>query len=68
VREHPETLRGAPHFTPVDRVDDVAANRNLVLSEPLRGLPPVHPNRFAPRDLAELPVAEIFARVVAAEK
>jgi glycine dehydrogenase len=68
VREHPETLRGAPHFTPVDRVDDVAANRTLVLSEPLRGLPPVHPNRFAPRDLAELPVAEIFARVVAAEK
>jgi glycine dehydrogenase len=66
VREKPETLRGAPYFTPVDRVDDVAANRTLVLSEPLTTLPAMHPNRLAPRDLASLPIAEISARVVKA--
>jgi glycine dehydrogenase len=66
VREQPAILRGVPYFTPVDRVDDVAANRALVLSEPLRALPPVHPNRFSPRDLANLPIAEIAARVTRA--
>jgi glycine dehydrogenase len=66
VREKPEVLKGAPYFTPVDRVDDVAAHRALVLSEPLRGLPWVHANRVSPSDLAKLPVAEIAARVVKA--
>jgi glycine dehydrogenase len=66
VRERPEVLKGAPYFTPVDRVDDVAAHRALVLSEPLRGLPWVHANRVSPRELAMLPVAEIAARVVKA--
>jgi glycine dehydrogenase len=63
VREKPALLRGAPYFTPVDRVDDVSANRALVLSEPLRTLPPIHPNRLAPRDLAALSIKEIAARV-----
>ena len=66
VRERPEVLKGAPYFTPVDRVDDVAAHRALVLSEPLRALPWVHPNRVSPRELATLPVAEIAARVIKA--
>lgn len=66
VREHPEVLKGVPFFTPVDRVDDVAANRALVLSEPLRALPWIHQNRVSPRELAKLPVAEISKRVVKA--
>ena len=66
VREKPETLRGAPYFTPVDRVDDVTANRTLILSEPLTALPPIQPNRISPRELARLPIAEIVARVTAA--
>lgn len=66
VRERPEVLKGAPYFTPVDRVDDVAANRALVLSEPLRALPWIHANRISPRELAQLPVAEIAKRVAAA--
>ena len=66
VRERPEVLKGAPYFTPVDRLDDVAAHRALVLSEPLRVLPWVHENRVSPRELAALPVAEIAARVIKA--
>ena len=31
ARTHPELLHEAPHNTPVRRIDDVAANRNLVL-------------------------------------
>ncbi len=31
AEEHPEIIRKAPHTTPVRRVDEVAAARNLVL-------------------------------------
>jgi glycine dehydrogenase len=33
VNEHPEILKTVPHFTPIDRVDEVGANKNPVLSE-----------------------------------
>ncbi len=66
VRERPAVLKGAPYFTPVDRVDDVAAHRALVLSEPLRSLPWMYENRVSPRALAALPVADIAARVLKA--
>jgi glycine dehydrogenase len=63
VRETPEALRGAPYFTPVDRVDDVTANRTLVLSEMFKSLPVPHLNRITPKELATLPIAEISSRV-----
>lgn len=66
VREHPKALLKSPLFTPVDRIDDVSANRNLVLSESLRELPILHGNRVSPTELARLPVAEVYGRIVAA--
>lgn len=65
VREHPKALLKAPLFTPVDRIDDVSANRNLVLSESLRELPVLHGNRVSPTELAQLPIAEVYGRIVA---
>ena len=65
IRERPEVLRSAPRFTPVDRVDEVAANRNLVLSERLAGLPALNANRLSPAELNAMPVAEIKRRVLA---
>ena len=45
-RDHPAGPRtpaapalSAPHFTPIDRVDEVEANREVCLSEPLETLP-----------------------------
>lgn len=64
VREHPQALLKAPLFTPVDRIDDVSANRNLVLSESLKELPPIHSNRISPTQLAQLPIAEVYERIV----
>lgn len=68
ISEHPGVLISAPHFTPVRRVDDVAANRNLVVSERLTGLPriPTQPLHLAPSQLHQTPVDEIAARIVAA--
>ena len=65
IRERPEVLKSAPRFTPVDRVDEVAANRNLVLSERLTALPLINENRLSPVLLNAMPVAEIKQRVLA---
>jgi len=65
IREKPEVLKSAPRFTPVDRVDEVAANRNLTLSERITALPPLNPNRLTPAQLAAMPVEEIRRRILA---
>ena len=39
-RDLPQAIKSAPHFTPIDRVDEVSANRNLCLREKLDHLPP----------------------------
>ncbi len=33
VNEHPEVLKTVPHFTPIDRVDEVGANKNPMFCE-----------------------------------
>lgn len=63
IEQHPDALNAAPRFTPVDRVDEVSANRQLVLSTPLKELPKLHENRLSPREIAEMPVDAIFERV-----
>jgi glycine dehydrogenase len=63
VRQSPEVLKTAPHFTPVDRVDEVGANRNLVLSEPLSALPPTHPNRASQAELLAMDLDAIAEKI-----
>ena len=64
VRHHPEVLLKVPVFTPVDRVDEVEANRNLCLSEPLQTLPDIPVNRLDPKKILQLPVDEIARRIL----
>lgn len=59
IRECPQALASAPHFTPIDRVDEVAANRNLILREKLDSLPSIPSNRMAASELLELSIGEI---------
>ena len=66
IREHPEVLAKVPLFTPVDRVDEVSANRQLHLSERLSGLPEVLENRLAPSEIAEMPINAVYQRIVQA--
>ncbi|MFP4358246.1 MAG: aminomethyl-transferring glycine dehydrogenase subunit GcvPB [Puniceicoccaceae bacterium] len=56
---HPAVVRDGPHFTPVKRFDEVAANRTPVLRESLRTLPSLPESRFSAVELIRRPVAEI---------
>jgi len=54
IRRRPEVLKEAPYFTPIDRVDEVLANRNPQLSERILELPVLHDNRTPPLELLGL--------------
>jgi glycine dehydrogenase len=66
AKEHPDALNSAPHFTPIDRVEEVEANRTVCLSESLDQLPVINPPRISTRELGQLTVDEIYSKVVAA--
>ncbi|MFT4901353.1 MAG: glycine dehydrogenase [Lentimonas sp.] len=66
VREHPQVLNSAPHFTPIDRVEEVEANRDVCLSESLETLPILNRARISTRVLAQMSVAEIYDKIVEA--
>jgi len=66
IEEHPEVLTVVPLFTPVERLDDVAANRSLILHERIDRLPPIHANRLHPSELAKLSIDELYAKIVSA--
>ncbi len=69
VHETPEVLHTVPHFTPIDRVDEVNANKNLTLSETLTNrLIPILPNRVPAKELTRASKAEVWKRIVNAHR
>jgi len=64
IQEHPEVVRDGPHFTPVRRFDEVAANRSPVLFETLDKLPVIPSGGVSPSALIALPVEEIAQSLV----
>ena len=66
VTKHPKVLQTVPHFTPIDRVDEVAANRQLQLTGELTTLPEILDNRIPPRKLATMEVDEIAQKILSA--
>lgn len=65
LREAPSLLDKAPLFTPIDRVDEVAANRQLQLNEPLSKLPEAPTNRIAAKELQASSIQDIYEKLVA---
>ncbi len=64
ILEHPEALLTAPHFTPIDRVEEVEANRDVCLSEPMDTLPLINAPRIPSAELARMTVDEIYTKIV----
>jgi glycine dehydrogenase len=64
IMNHPQVLASAPHFTPIDRVDEISANRNLVLSESLDALPVISHSRVPQDALLQMPVDSIVDQII----
>jgi glycine dehydrogenase len=68
INETPEVLKTVPHFTPVYKVDEVGANKNLILSERLEGLPVVRKNKVEPGKLCDMEIGEICQLILKAHE
>lgn len=66
--EHPEVLTTVPHFTPVNKVDEVDANKNMKLHGDISKLPEVYSNRVEVDTLQKMPVHEIMLKILDAHK
>ncbi|MDP0496129.1 MAG: aminomethyl-transferring glycine dehydrogenase subunit GcvPB [Verrucomicrobiota bacterium JB024] len=63
IREQPELLKLAPLTTPTGRIDEVAANRDLCISEKLTALPTTPEVRLPLDEIATTPIPAIAERL-----
>jgi glycine dehydrogenase len=64
ITETPEVLTTVPHFTPVGKVDEVMANKNILLSNPIKELPPVLKDAVTPAELQRMKVGEVCNKIL----
>ncbi len=69
IETHPEILKTVPHFTPIDRVDEVQANKNPVLSERIGPkLPEIITDRVDAEKLRNSTPGDLSAMILEAHK
>lgn len=68
IHEVPEVLTTTPHFTPVKKVDEVWANKNLQFSEKLTALPTLPTEEITPKMLRNKSVGEVVNLIVETHK
>lgn len=69
VNEHPEVLKTVPHFTPIDRVDELLANKNPVLTEKITShLPDIIPDRIDSERLRNSTPEDLCAHILKAHQ
>lgn len=69
INEHPEVLKTVPHFTPIDRVDEVLANKTPVLTEKItEHLPDIIPDRVDSEKLRNSTPAELTELILKAHQ
>lgn len=69
INEYPQTLQTVPHFTPIDRVDEVSANKNPILKEESDNLlSPILKDRVEAAKLRDLPSDQIIKIILDAHE
>jgi glycine dehydrogenase len=66
INETPHVLRTAPHFTPVKKVDEVDANKNLNFMEVLNQLPTLYSNVIDPLKLTKMNISDVSREILRA--
>ncbi len=68
VDEYPEILTTTPHFTPVRKVDEVMANKKVVLSEKIDMLAEILDDKVSAAKLRNMGQTEIIQEILKAHK
>ncbi len=66
INDAPQVLKTVPHFTPVRKVDEVEANKTLILMDHLNALPKVGDNLIAPDKLSKMYLVDICKAILKA--
>ena len=64
IENNPKVLHTVPHFTPIDRVDELAANKLPVLRGSLSKLPEIIENRVNPGELMKMDHGLLKTKIV----
>ena len=69
VNNHPEVLKTVPHFTPIDRVDEVLANKSPLFSEKITfQLPRIIPDRVDAEKLRNSTTSDLCEQIINTHK
>lgn len=69
INEYPHILQTVPHFTPIDRVDEVSANKTPVLSEDITDkLAPIIEDRIDPETLKKYSKDDLIKEILKAHE
>ena len=69
INTSPEVLKTVPHFTPIDRVDEVLANKNPVLTEKItNNLPTIIPDRVEAQKLRKTTAGDLCELILNTHK
>jgi glycine dehydrogenase len=68
INEHPEVLKSAPHFTPVKKVDEVFANKELRFMEDLTELAHIYDNKIDPIKLSKMSTSDVYKEILKAHQ
>lgn len=64
VDQNPEVCLTTPHFTPVRKVDEVWANKNLCFSEDIDQLVELKLGSYSPSELSRMPIGAIVEKII----
>jgi glycine dehydrogenase len=69
INEYPQILQTVPHFTPIDKVDEVSANKTPVLTQDITNdLDPILKDRVEADFLRNLAPSEIIGKILKAHE
>lgn len=69
ISDHPEVLQTVPHFTPIDRVDEVGANKSPQFAELIKSdLPSILPDRVPSDSLRKLGTGDLCQLIIEAHQ
>ncbi|PIK15799.1 aminomethyl-transferring glycine dehydrogenase subunit GcvPB [Halobacteriovorax sp. JY17] len=68
INEHPQVLITTPHFTPIKKVDEVSANKNLDLFDNITSFPNLAKNIIEPGILTAMKPNEVTKKILSAHE
>ena len=68
IDSHPEVLNTVPHFTPVLKVDETKANKDLILNDQANELPILPKDRISTLNLSSMSIDEVIQKIITAHR